>query len=357
MRDLEWLGWDDRWSALWQSAGPDGTSPARVTAVHREMYVIATTEGEGTAELAGRFRHQARGPADLPAVGDWVAVRMPDGDGRAVVQAVLPRRSRIARKVAGANTTEQVVAANVDVVAIVAGLDHDYNPRRLERTLVLVWDGGAQPLVVLNKADLRAPAERDALVAETAAVAPGVAVIALSAATGEGVEALDASLRPGRTIALIGSSGAGKSTLVNRLLGSERQRTAAVRDGDSRGRHTTTHRELIPLPGGALLVDTPGLRELQLWAAPEAVEGTFADVEALAASCRFGNCRHEEEPGCAVLAAVAAGTLPAERLTSFHNLQRELRHLALRQDALGRLEEKQRWRAIHKAARKNRPRE
>jgi ribosome biogenesis GTPase len=274
-----------------------------------------------------------------------------------VVVEVLPRRTWLARKVPGAETSVQVVAANVDLALVVAGLDGDYNPRRLERALVLAWDGGAEPVIVLNKADVLPADEVAERVRATEAVAPGVTVLPVSAATGEGMDGVSACLRPGRTAALVGSSGVGKSTLVNRLLGEDRQRTSAVRASDARGRHTTTHRELLSLPGGALLIDTPGLRELQLWAGAEALEGAFADVDALAAGCRFADCTHAEEPGCAVVAAAAAGALGADRLQSYRKLQRELRHLALRQDDLGRREQKQRWRSIHKLARKHRPRE
>jgi ribosome biogenesis GTPase len=352
------MGWDDGWDAAWVGvADATTTVPARVISVHRDGFVVATAEGERSAELSGRLRHRARDEGERPAVGDWVTVRLPPGDGASIVHGVLPRRTHLARKVPGALTAVQVVAANVDVVLIVAGLDGDYNPRRLERALLLAWDGGAQPAIVLNKADLLAPAEVAARVRATEDVAPGVPVQAVSAATGDGLEGFERSLAPRRTAALIGSSGVGKSTLVNRLLGADRQRTAAVRAGDARGRHTTTHRELLRLPGGALLIDTPGLRELQLWAGPDALEGTFAEVDGLAGSCRFADCRHDGEPGCAVITAAAEGTLSPARLESYHKLQRELRYLALRQDERGRAEQKQRWRAVHKAARKHRPRE
>ena len=234
-------------------------------------------------------------------------MRLSPGDGASLLQEVLPRRTHLARKVPGPLTAVQVVAANVDVVVIVAGLDGDYNPRRLERALVLAWDGGAQPVIALNKSDLLGPDERAATVRATEDVAPGVAVVAVSAATGEGLDGLERVLAPGRTAALDRIVRRRKSTLVNRLLGAERQRTNAVRTHDSRGRHTTTHRELLRLPSGALLIDTPGLRELQLWAAPDALEGTFADVDALAAACRFADCAHAGEPGCAVMAAAADG--------------------------------------------------
>jgi ribosome biogenesis GTPase len=355
MANLNDLGWDEVWAEKW--AGEPFAAPARILSVHREAYTLATAAGERTGELSGRLRHGVESEADLPAVGDWVSVRLPPGDGIALILDVLPRRTRLARKVPGAETAEQVVAANVDLVIVVAGLDHDYNPRRLERALVLARDGGAEAAIVLNKADLLSAADLGTRVAETRAVAPGVEVVALSAATGEGLGALEACLRPGGTAALIGSSGVGKSTLVNRLLGEERQSTGPVREHDARGRHTTTRRELLRLPGGALLIDTPGLRELQLWAAPDALEGAFAEVDALAESCRFTDCRHVGEPGCAVAAAAAAGVLDEARLASYHKLQKELRHLALRQDERGQREEKLRWRSIHKAARKHRPRE
>jgi ribosome biogenesis GTPase len=356
MTKLEELGWDEHWQAEWHAFGDAAAAPARVTAVHRESCSVWTADGERAAELAGRFRHHVADEAGLPAVGDWVAVRLA-GDGPALVTAVLPRRTRVARKTAGDLTTEQVLAANVDVVVLVAGLDGDYNPRRLERALVLAWDGGGQPVIVLNKADLLSAEELAVRVRATEDVAPGVPVVPLSAETGAGLEGLSIWLRPGHTAALLGSSGVGKSTLVNRLLGYERQRTFAVRSHDSRGRHITTHRELLRLPGGGLLVDTPGLRELQLWGGSDALEGTFADVDALAAGCRYADCRHAAEPGCAVTAAAGSGALEAGRLESYRKLQRELRHLALRQDERGQREEKQKWRVIHKASRKHRPRE
>jgi ribosome biogenesis GTPase len=354
---LEDYGWDDGWQAAWDEAREKDAVPGRVLSVHRDLFGLITAEGERTAELSGRFRHRAEDGADLPGVGDWVAARLAPGDGPVRIQALLPRRTRVARKVPGAVTAEQVVASNVDVVLLVAGLDGDYNPRRLERALVLVRDGGAAAVIVLNKADLLAPAALAARLVETEEVAAGAPVVAVSAASGDGLDALAPWLGRGRTAALLGSSGVGKSTLVNRLLGVERQRTLPVRAHDSRGRHTTSHREILRLPGGALLVDTPGLRELQLWAAPDAVADAFGEVDALAADCRFSDCRHAGEPGCAVEAAAAAGTLDPARLQSFRKLQREIRHLALRQDELGQREEKVRWRAIHKAARKHRPRE
>jgi ribosome biogenesis GTPase len=313
-----------------------------------------TPEGEALGEVSGRLRHEAVGPQDFPVVGDWVVASPRDGGERATIHAVLPRRGRLTRKVAGENTEEQVLVANLDTLFLVAGLDGDFNPRRLERALVLAWDSGAEPVLVLSKADLCD--DVPARIAEVETVAAGAAVIALSAREGSNLDALGPWLGSGRTVALLGSSGVGKSTLLNRLLGAEVQATAAVRASDSRGRHTTSHREIFRLPGGSLVVDTPGLREIQLWARDEDLSQTFEDVAALAADCRFGDCRHESEPGCRVLAALESGDLPEVRLASYRKLQAELAHLERRQDQRKALEQKAQWKALHRAARKFRPR-
>ena len=339
------LGWNSRFEASFEAFRDRGLEPARVAREDRERWTVLGAFGERPAVAAGRFRHEARTRADLPAVGDWVAVRA--GSDRAVVHGLVPRASAFVRKVAGETTEEQVVAANLDTVFLVAGLDHDFNPRRLERYVVTAYEGGVAPVIVLNKADL-AP-DLDASVAEASAVAQGVPVVALSALTHAGLDALAPWLEPGRTVALLGSSGAGKSTLANALLGDERQETGAVREEDSRGRHTTTRRELIALPGGALLVDTPGLRELQLWSGEESLAGAFPEIEELSRSCRFRDCRHGTEPGCAVRSAIDAGTLDPGRFESWQKLQRETRWLELRQDARARAEEVAKWKAIHKS--------
>ncbi len=344
---LERLGWNARFAQSFASLSEPGLVPMRVAREDRDRFLLIGTEGERAAVLAGRLRHESLAAAERPAVGDWVAVRAADGDGDAVVVAVLPRASAFSRKRAGETTDEQIVAANVDTVLLVSGLDHDFNPRRIERYLAAAWDSGATPVVVLNKADLAD--DLDARLAEVADVAPGVEVIALSALEGAGLDALASWLLPGRTLALLGSSGVGKSTLANALLGEARLATGAVREDDQRGRHTTTRRELLVLPCGALLLDTPGMRELQLWADDDALEGAFPEIAALAASCRFRDCAHESEPGCAVLAAEADGTLVPERLASWRKLQRELRWLASRQDARARAEEEAKWKAIHKS--------
>ncbi|HVT06400.1 MAG TPA: ribosome small subunit-dependent GTPase A [Polyangia bacterium] len=324
-------GWNEqRWERVFREHAPEGCRPARVIAEHKGKYRVATETGEGWGEVAGRL-HQSARRSELPATGDFVAVRLPDGDGPAIIHAVLPRTTVFRRKAAGSKVEDQVVAANVDTVFIVAGLDGELNDRRLERYLTIAWDSGAQPVVLLNKMD--ACADSAARAREIELIAVGAPVHPISAQGGVGLEALGAYLAPGQTVAAIGSSGVGKSTLINRLLGHEAQSTQPVRTFDSRGRHTTTHRELFLLPGGALIIDTPGMREIQLWTADEGLDATFADVEALAGACRFRDCAHDTEQGCAVRDALGRGELPPERLASFHKLARELRHVAAQTDS------------------------
>jgi ribosome biogenesis GTPase len=344
------LGWDPGWAAAFLAFDAAGWQPARVVAAHRDAWVVAGQAGDRDAVVSGRLRHEAMGPADLPAVGDWVAATgLDDPASTTVVQAVLPRRAAFTRNTGGDAATllgEQVMAANVDVAFIVVGLDGDFNLRRLERYLAVAWAGGATPIVLLNKADVATDVEGLRVAAE--AVAPGVEVRALSALTGDGIAALAADhLGAGRTAVVLGSSGVGKSTLVNALVGSERLRTGAVREDDSRGRHTTTHRELVRLPGGALLIDTPGIRSLGVVGAGAGLEDAFSDIAELAASCRFTDCRHETEPGCAVKAALADGRLAGERFASHRKLEREAAHVARANDPLLRAEERRKWRAIH----------
>ena len=348
---LERLGWDRVREDAFTGYLDQGLVPARVAREDRGRYLLLDGRRERPAVVSGRLRHASAARAALPAVGDWVAARV-GGAGAAQIAAVLPRTSAFTRKAAGGTTEEQVIAANVDTVFLVSGLDHDFNPRRIERYLAAAWESGATPVVLLNKADLAAGL-LELRLAEAGAAAPGVPVLAVSALRGEGLDALAPWLAPGRTVALLGSSGAGKSTLVNALLGEARQATGPVRADDSRGRHVTTRRELVPLPGGALLLDTPGLRELQLWGDDEGLAGAFPDLEALAADCRFRDCAHADEPGCAVRAAVEEGRIDAGRLESWHKLRRELRHLAARRDARARAEEEAKWKAISKAIKRH----
>jgi ribosome biogenesis GTPase / thiamine phosphate phosphatase len=343
------LGWDATFGSAFAPFSRAGLVPARVVAEHRDRYVIATERGAAAAVVAGRLRHEATSRVDLPAVGDWVAAtNVASSADTASVHAVLPRRSAFVRKVAGEETAAQIVAANVDVALVVTALPGDVNPRRLERYLALAWESGALPVLVLTKTDLAEDVH--AHVAAAQSVAPGVDVIALSSVTGDGIDALERLLQTGRTAVLLGSSGAGKSTLVNRLLGAERLRTGDVRE-DGKGRHTTTHRELVRLHRGALLIDTPGMRELQLWDADSGLGAAFADISVLAAQCRFRDCRHDTEPECAVRAGVESGALPAERLKSWRQLGRELAHLARRQDELAAAAAKSRTKSLERLLR------
>ena len=348
---LRRLGWNQILEDTFHPFREQGLVPARVAREDRGRYLLLDGRCERPAVLAGRLRHEARSRAALPAVGDWVAARA-GAAAAATIVAVLPRASAFVRKVAGETTEEQVLAVNVDTVFLVNGLDGEFNPRRIERYLAATWESGAAPVLVLNKADLAG--DLVARRAEAEAVAIGVPVVAVSALARTGLDALAPWLEPGRTVALLGSSGAGKSTLVNALLGTERQATGPVRADDSRGRHVTARRELVPLPGGALLLDTPGLRELQLWGDDGGLGGAFPDVAELAAACRFRDCGHADEPGCAVRAAVERGALDAARLESWHRLGRELRRLEARQDARARAAEEAKWKAIARS-RKHHP--
>ena len=332
---LEALGWNQHFADAFAPFEPAGLIPGRVAVQERGAVVLFTTAG--TLNAGGQA-----------VAGDWVAAEKLPGEDRAIVRAVLPRRTRFARKEPWL-TEEQVVAANIDTVFLVTDCGRDFKPRRLERYLTAAWDSGADPVVVLTKSDLAEdPWET---VAQAEAIALGVPVHAVSSVTGEGLDGLEPHLAPGRTVALLGSSGVGKSTLANRLLGEEQLATGDLRR-DGRGRHTTTHRELVRLPGGALLLDTPGMRELQLWADESALNETFADVAELARQCRFTDCAHGSEPGCAVGAALADGTLPEVRWESYRKLQRELHSLALRQDARLRSEARKERRRFARSQRR-----
>jgi ribosome biogenesis GTPase len=342
--DLHDLGWDTSWTDTFEPYASQQLIPARVAVRHHGPCELLTERGALGGLPSGTLADE-----ELPAVGDWVAARPLTGERKALIEAVLPRRSAFTRKEAWRRTVEQVVAANVDTVFLMTSLGPDLNPRRLERYLVGAWESGARPVILLTKADLEP--DHAAAVLKVEAVAFGVPVHVVSAVTGEGLEGLEPYLGRGRTVALLGSSGVGKSTLVNRLAGREILATRELRD-DGRGRHTTSHRELVLLPRGGLLLDTPGMRELQLWAGEESLDGTFEDVTALAVDCRFADCAHDREPGCAVQAALAAGSLPVERWESYRKLQRELRSLEIRRSKRLRSEERRRWRAVHKSMRK-----
>ena len=370
---LQQAGWDEVWEEKFGDFAGKGLRPARVLAQYRHSYSLWTISGEADAEVAGALLYRAEA-GGLPVVGDWVAIRRYAPTDLAIITDVLPRRTKFSRKASGSAGEEQVIAANVDLLLIVCGLDHDYNLRRLERYLVAASQSGAQPIIVLNKVDLYEAnlhqadrgSDLEARVAEVNAIAAGVPVLAISAVSESG-DHVAAKLLPmiaaGKTAALVGSSGAGKSTIVNQLLGTAAQATQATRESDSRGRHTTTHRELFFLSNGGLILDNPGIRELQLWAqdsrqrSPQsAVDEAFPEIEALAATCAFRDCTHTAEPACAVREALASGEIDEARWRSYLKLQRELRHAAAQVDPNLRRTEKERWKKLCSGVKRNQKR-
>ena len=346
MSSLERLGWNAFFQAQIEAQDRGLLRIARVVEAQRGRFRVAG-ELDGWAEVSGRLRHESRTAADFPAVGDWICVAAPEAGGVAIVHRRLERRSTLSRKSAGRSTDEQVVATNWDTVFLVNAWPHDVSANRIERYLTMVWEAGAVPVVVLNKTDLCAdPA------AEAAALRvrlPFVEIVAVSALTADGIDGLAPHLGPARTVALLGSSGAGKSTLINRLLGRDLLGVGAVRGFDGKGRHTTTSRQLVEMSSGALLIDTPGMRELQPLVDESAIDGTFEEVAELARGCRFGDCAHVSEPGCAVVAAVESGTLDARRLEHYRRLLREAAFEERKRDKAAEADHTRKWKQMHQA--------
>ena len=337
---LKSFGWSDALQREFDSLGTSELIPARVVVHQRGLYRLASDTGELVASLSGRFMHDAP-TEDFPAVGDWVAVAARLAEGAATIHHVLSRSSAFIRRASGPGGGAQVVAANVDVAIIVSSLNEELNLRRLERYLATAWASGAQPVIVLTKADLSSQVDENQTAVQE--IAYGVPVLAVSALTRSGLDALATHLKPGRTAVLIGSSGVGKSTLVNALLGSEHMRTQAISQSEARGRHTTTHRELVLMPNGALILDTPGMRELGLWDVSDGLSNTFEDIETLARECRFRDCRHTREPGCAVRAALESGALTYGRWQGYVKLHRELAWLDRKEDPAARAAQRKIW--------------
>lgn len=339
------LGWNSELNNHYKPYALQGYDVGRVVMEQKQYYSLFTERGEVLAQVSGKMRFQALTREDFPAVGDWVVISFHDGGEEASIHGILPRQSKFARKVAGAETAEQIVAANINTVFLVNALNQDFNVRRMERYLTLAWDSGANPVLVLTKADL-CP-ERGEKLFEVQEIALGVPIHVISSLTGEGLGQLKDYLQEGKTVALLGSSGAGKSTLLNHLYGRDIQKVQTIREGDDRGRHTTTARELVVLPEGGLIIDTPGMRELQLWGTESSLQDSFRDIEELAQECRFSDCCHGQEPGCAVQKALRGGFLAQARFDSYLKLRKELAYLSRKVNKSEALAEKAKWKKIH----------
>jgi len=346
--DLTTFGWCEFFETNSRSYAGNGYSFGRVALEHKGFFRVYTQDGEVLGKISGKLRHDVVNRSDLPAVGDWVVIRSRPEHGKVVIHAVLPRRTSFVRKIAGSRTEEQVVGANIDTVFLLTSLNQDFTLRRIERYLIVAWESGAKPIIILSKADL-CDHVADAII-EVQAIARGVPIHAISIVTGSGLQEIAQYFQPGQTVALLGSSGVGKSTLINHLAGVDHLKVQSVRERDDRGRHTTTHRELVSLETGGLVLDTPGMRELQLWDGDESLELVFADIEVLAGHCFFGDCHHQDEPRCAVREALEAGTIDIGRYQSYAKLQKELKYQARRRDKLSAIVEKKRWKKLSRLA-------
>jgi ribosome biogenesis GTPase len=345
------LGFTPYFEKAFEAYRLEGYQVGRVALEHKHIYRVYTEAGEVMAEVAGKLRHLAFTREDYPAVGDWVVMKVRTEERKATIYGILPRKSKFSRKIAGDTTAEQIVATNVDTVFLVNALNQDFNLRRIERYLVLAWESGANPVIILSKADLcEDPQSR---VKEVEGIAVGVPIHVVSSSTNQGFDTLSPYLKEGHTTALLGSSGAGKSTLINRIYGDTILVTQEIREGDDKGKHTTTHRELILLPEGGLLIDTPGMRELQLWDASDGLSTSFSEIEELASQCFFHDCKHHNEPDCAVKQALNEGTLEQGRYNNYVKLQKELAYLARKEDKGLQAAEKAKWKKIHQSMKHN----
>lgn len=347
--ELQCLGWNEYFANAFEQFAASGFVPARVTQQHRGAFHLHSAHGELAAEVSGHFRRGFPSPSDYPAVGDWVAIEPPSNQGIAVIHGVLPRRTKFSRAAAGKRGGEQIVAANIDDLLIVTAPNSSLNLRRIERYLTLAWASGANPALLLTKADLCDDLASD--IGKLNTIGGGVPVVTVSSITRCGFEDLAAFISSGRTSALVGPSGVGKSTLINCLCGNDLLKVQAVRERDQKGKHTTSHRQLVLLPTGGMIVDTPGMRELRLWEAADGIGEAFDDIEEIAVGCRFSDCRHESEPGCSVRKAVEAGTLNRRRLESHRKLKREQEHSERKYDKRSQPEQRTRWKSATKGLR------
>ncbi|MCK5125391.1 MAG: ribosome small subunit-dependent GTPase A [candidate division Zixibacteria bacterium] len=335
--NLENLGWNKFFENNFEAYKSEGYLAGRVSRENRGNYIVLSNESQMLAEISGKFQHNADYRSDYPAVGDWVVFSMRE-ENRATIHAVLERKSKFTRQAVlsggnpdgGGKTDEQVLAANIDTIFLVSGLDDDYNPRRIERFVSIAWDSGAVPVILLNKSDLCDDIE--SVITEVESVAFGVPTFAISAKDSIGLDNIHQYLIQGQTVAFLGSSGVGKSSIINCLFGEERLKTTEVRGDDSKGRHTTTHRELLVLPEGGIVIDTPGMRVIRAWSNDEGISRTFEDIEKLTGQCRFSDCKHQSEPGCAIQAGLSDGTISTKRYESYLKLQKEIAHLERRKD-------------------------
>lgn len=352
---LKDLGWNDYFQAVLHDYKDSDLTIARVSLQQKQFYKVMTPERDYDAVIAGKLRHEAASTSDFPVVGDWVLVEFPEQDDKAIIKHVLPRKTKISRDTGSRKslkkiTDEQVVVANVDLIFLVSALDADLNLRRLERYLALIWDSGASPVLVLNKADACENAEE--IVQDVQEVAMGVPVHVVSAVRAQGIDELKQYLQPGITVALLGSSGVGKSTIINKLLGEEKFKIAEIGEYKDKGRHTTTHREMVMLPDGGILIDNPGMRAVQVWEGDEGISKSFEDIETYAQNCRFNDCRHVNEPECAVIEAVEQGEIPQDRYESYLKLLKEQEYRSRKENWATRQNSKRRWKSISKSIRR-----
>ena len=345
-KSLEKYGWEEFFRKDFEQYSKNNYTAGRVAIENKSNFNLYTVHGELTGEISGRFHYNAKATSDYPAVGDWVVIRIIPGESKAIIEHVLRRKNKFSRKAAGDTTDEQIIAANADLIFIVTSLNQDINLRRIERYLTLASENNAVPVLILSKSDVCENEEEK--ISEVSSIAAGIDIHSISAKENIGIEELKKYFSDNRTVAVVGSSGVGKSTLINCLTGSDEMEVSEIGLYKDKGRHTTSHRELLLIEGGGLIIDTPGMREIQLWEGNEGMGETFADVEEISVMCRFTDCRHDTEPGCAIKKAIEEGILTEERFNNYVKLQKEVRYFEIKQDKRAQIEEKKKWKKLRK---------